>query len=101
MNGIFPGLGRPPNLASRHHIGNASRETAMTSARIIASALAAAFTSLVLTGPAPALAAGPEDSLNPPPDILITTRKDARTLGKRERYAKIEPIIRQLFDLPL
>ena len=73
----------------------------MTRARIIAAALAAAFTSLVLTGPAPALAAGPEDSVNALHDTLIITMKDGRTLGERGRYAKIEPVIRQLFDLPL
>jgi phospholipid transport system substrate-binding protein len=73
----------------------------MTRARIIASALAAAFTSLVLTGPAPALAAGPEDSVNALHDILISTMKDGRNLGERGRYAKLEPVIRQLFDLPL
>jgi ABC-type transporter MlaC component len=100
MNGIFPGLGRPPNMASRQHIGDASRETAMTRARIIASALAATFTSLVLTGHAPALAAGPEDSVNALHDTLISTMKNGRTLGERGRYAKIDPVIRQLFDLP-
>jgi len=73
----------------------------MTRPRIIAAALAAAFTSLVLTGPAPALAAGPEDSVNALHDTLIITMKDGRTLGERGRYAKIEPVIRQLFDLPL
>jgi len=72
----------------------------MTRARIIASALAATFTSLVLTGHAPALAAGPEDSVNALHDTLISTMKNGRTLGERGRYAKIDPVIRQLFDLP-
>ena len=72
----------------------------MTRARIIAAALAAAFTSLVLTGPAPALAAGPEDSVNALHDTLISTMKNGRTLGEHGRYAKIQPVIRQLFDLP-
>ena len=73
----------------------------MTRARIIASAVAATFTSLILAGHAPALAAGPEDSVNAFHDTLITTMKNGPTLGERGRYAKIEPIIRQLFDLPL
>jgi phospholipid transport system substrate-binding protein len=72
----------------------------MTRARIIASALAAAFTSLVLTGHAPALAAGPEDSVTALHGTLISTMKDGRALGERGHYAKIEPVIRQLFDLP-
>ena len=72
----------------------------MTRARIIASALAATFTSLVLTGHAPALAAGPEDSVNALHDTLISTMKNGRTLGERGRYAKIQPVVRQLFDLP-
>ena len=72
----------------------------MTRARIIAAALAAGFTSLVLTGPAPALAAGPEDSVNTLHDTLISTMKNGRTLGELGRYAKIQPVIRQLFDLP-
>ena len=72
----------------------------MTRARIIASALAATFTSLVLTGHAPALAAGPEDSVNALHDTLIITMKNGRALGESGRYAKIEPVIRQLFDLP-
>jgi phospholipid transport system substrate-binding protein len=73
----------------------------MTRARIIASAVAAAFTSFILSCHAPVLAAGPEDSVNAFHDILISTMKDGRTLGERGRYAKIEPVIRQLFDLPL
>ena len=72
----------------------------MKRARIIASALAATFTSLILTGHAPALAAGPEDSVNALHDTLISTMKNGRTLGERGRYAKIDPVIRQLFDLP-
>jgi phospholipid transport system substrate-binding protein len=72
----------------------------MTRARIIASAVAVTFTSLILTGHAPALAAGPEDSVNALHDTLIITMKNGRALGESGRYAKIEPVIRQLFDLP-
>jgi phospholipid transport system substrate-binding protein len=72
----------------------------MNKARIIASTVAAAFTFLVLTGHAPALAAGPEDSVNAFHETLISTMKNGRTLGEYGRYAKIEPVIRRLFDLP-
>jgi phospholipid transport system substrate-binding protein len=72
----------------------------MNKARSIASAVAAVFTFLVLTGHAPALAAGPEDSLNAFHETLISTMKNGRTLGEHGRYAKIEPVIRRLFDLP-
>jgi phospholipid transport system substrate-binding protein len=100
MDGILPGLRRPANLASRYGIKDDLEETAMTRERIIASALAATFTSLVLTGHVPALAAGPEDSVNALHDTLISTMKNGRTLGELGRYAKIQPVIRQLFDLP-
>jgi len=72
----------------------------MNKARIIASAVAAALTFLVLTGHAPALAAGPEDSVNAFHETLISTMKNGRILGEHGRYAKIEPVIRRLFDLP-
>jgi len=33
-------------------------------------------------------------------NTLSTTMKNGRTLGERGRHAKIEPVIRRLFDLP-
>jgi phospholipid transport system substrate-binding protein len=71
----------------------------MTRTRNIVPAIAATFIFLVLTGHAPAFAAGPEDSVNAFHETLISTMKDGRTLGESGRYAKIEPVIRQLFDL--
>jgi phospholipid transport system substrate-binding protein len=67
----------------------------MTSVRIAASVAV-----LHLTFAFSVLAAGPEDSVNAFHAILISTMKDGRTLGKSGRYARIEPVIHRLFDLP-
>ena len=66
----------------------------------MAAATIAILASLALAGRAPAQAAGPEDSVNTFHEILISTMKDGRALGERGRYARIEPVIHQLFDLP-
>src|SRR6266568_1191742 len=77
------------------------REIAMIRARIVLSAIVAAVPWMVLTSGAPALAAGPEDSVQNFHETLISAMKDARTLGESGRYARIEPVIHRLFDLPL
>ena len=71
----------------------------MCRARMAAATLAI-LASLALAGRAPAQAAGPEDSVNTFHEILINTMKDGRALGESGRYARIEPVIHQLFDLP-
>jgi phospholipid transport system substrate-binding protein len=45
-------------------------------------------------------AAGPEDSLNAFHETLISAMKDGRTLGKSGRFARIEPAVHRLFDVP-
>jgi len=72
----------------------------MTRLPIIASAAAATFIVLNLTFLVSVSAAGPEDSLNAFHETLISTMKDGRTLGKSGRYARIEPVIQRLFDVP-
>jgi len=71
----------------------------MTRARMGASA-ATALILLNLIAPASVLAAGPEDSVNALHETLISTMKDGRALGENGRYARIEPVIHRLFDLP-
>ena len=73
----------------------------MTRARTVASAAAAALIFLSLAFPACVLAAGPEDSVNAFHETLISTMKDGRTLSESGRYARIEPVVHRLFDLPL
>jgi phospholipid transport system substrate-binding protein len=73
----------------------------MIRARSVLSAVAATVALMVLTNAAPALAADPEDSVQNFHETLISAMKDGRTLGETGRYARIEPVIRRLFDLPL
>jgi phospholipid transport system substrate-binding protein len=77
------------------------REIVMIRVHIVLSAVAAAVALMVLTGGAPALAAGPEDSVQNFHETLISAMKDGRGLGESGRYARIEPVIHRLFDLPL
>jgi phospholipid transport system substrate-binding protein len=73
----------------------------MIRARTVLSAVAATVALMVLTNAAPALSASPEDSVQNFHETLISAMKDGRTLGETGRYARIEPVIRRLFDLPL
>ena len=73
----------------------------MTRIRIVATAAAATLIFLSLAFPAFVLAAGPEDSVNAFHETLIRTMKDGRTLSESGRYARIEPVVHRLFDLPL
>ena len=73
----------------------------MTRVRIVASAAAATLIFLSLVFPASVSAAGPEDSVNTFHETLISTMKDGRTLSESGRYARIEPVVHRLFDLPL
>ena len=73
----------------------------MTRVRIVASAAAATLIFLSLAFPASVSAAGPEDSVNTFHETLISTMKDGRTLSESGRYARIEPVVHRLFDLPL
>ena len=73
----------------------------MTRVRIVASAAAATLIFLSLAFPASLSAAGPEDSVNTFHETLISMMKDGRTLSESGRYARIEPVVHRLFDLPL
>ena len=73
----------------------------MTRVPIVASAAAATLIFLSLVFPASVSAAGPEDSVNTFHETLISTMKDGRTLSESGRYARIEPVVHRLFDLPL
>ncbi|HYZ42824.1 MAG TPA: ABC transporter substrate-binding protein, partial [Stellaceae bacterium] len=63
-------------------------------------AVAAAFVLVAAASRAPTLAAGPEDSVNTFHETLLGAMKQGRTLGESGRYARIEPVIRRLFDIP-
>ena len=67
----------------------------------MALAIIAILTSLALASGAPAQTAGPEDSVNSFHEALISTMKDGRALGESGRYARLQPVIYRLFDLPL
>jgi phospholipid transport system substrate-binding protein len=88
--------GRPRELSR-----GCLREIAMIRAHIIFSAVAGTVALMVLSNGTPALAAGPEDSVNIFHETLISTMKDGRALGESGRYSRIEPVIHRLFDLPL
>ena len=67
----------------------------------MALAIIAILTSLALASGAPAQTAGPEDSVNSFHEAVISTMKDGRALGESGRYARLQPVIYRLFDLPL
>ena len=62
--------------------------------------LAATFVLAILVDEVPALAAGPEDTVNGFHAVLLDTVREGRTLGESGRYARIRPVVRQVFDLP-
>ena len=62
--------------------------------------LAATFVLAILVDEAPALAAGPEDTVNGFHAVLLDPVREGRTLGESGRYARIRPVVRQVFDLP-
>jgi len=62
--------------------------------------LAATFVLAILVDEAPALAAGPEDTVNGFHAVLLDTVREGGTLGESGRYARIRPVVRQVFDLP-
>jgi len=54
----------------------------------------------IFAGHAAALAAGPEDSVHSFYDTLLGAMKEGRILGESGRYARVEPVIHRLFDIP-
>jgi phospholipid transport system substrate-binding protein len=54
----------------------------------------------IFTAAEAAQAGAPEDSVQSFYETLLGTMKDGRTLGESGRYARIEPVIRRLFDIP-
>lgn len=65
-------------------------------------ALAAILLSLTLTGlspPAVAMSNG-TDTVRSLYDTLLATMRNGPALGARGRYARIEPVVRQVFDIP-
>jgi phospholipid transport system substrate-binding protein len=48
----------------------------------------------------PSLHAGPQESVRNFYDVLLTTMKNARSLGQSGRYATLAPVVNSLFDVP-
>jgi phospholipid transport system substrate-binding protein len=70
-------------------------------ARKLATMFVAASLALpILARPASVLAADPEDSVRNLYDALLGTMKEGRVLGESGRYARIDPVIHRLFDIP-
>ena len=46
------------------------------------------------------LQTGPQDSVRSFYDVLLTTMKNAQTLGQSGRYAALAPVVNSLFDVP-
>ena len=66
-----------------------------------ASVLVAASLALaIFTASAAALAGDPEDSVRNLYETLLRTMKEGRILGESGRFARIEPVINRLFDIP-
>jgi len=70
-------------------------------ARKLATMFVAASLALpILAKPASVQAADPEDSVHNLYDALLGTMKEGRVLGESGRYARIDPLIHRLFDIP-
>ena len=70
-------------------------------ARKLATMFVAASLALpILAKPASVQAADPEDSVHNLYDALLGTMKEGRVLGESGRYARIDPVIHRLFDIP-
>ena len=70
-------------------------------ARKLATMFVAASLALpILAKPASVQAADPEDSVRNLYDALLGTMKEGRVLGESGRYARIDPVIHRLYDIP-
>ena len=88
---------------SRDWIAVVAAALSVGSSRVagVASVIFAASLALaILTGQAAALASDPEDSVRSLYDTLLGTMKQGRILGESGRFARIEPVIHRLFDIP-
>jgi phospholipid transport system substrate-binding protein len=68
--------------------------------RVRTMVLAVTFVLAILVDGAPALAAGPEDTVNGFHAVLLDAMREGRTLGESGRYARIRSVVRQVFDIP-
>lgn len=66
--------------------------------RALAAAIALFFGLFALSAP-PAMAMG-GDAVRSLYDALLTSMRNGPALGARGRYARIEPVVRQVFDIP-
>ena len=89
---------RQPRAAGKPLIG---QKAPPAWARKLATMFVAASLALpILAKPASVQAADPEDSVHNLYDALLGTMKEGRVLGESGRYARIDPLIHRLFDIP-
>ena len=69
--------------------------------RMVTALVAVSLALWILGSSAAVLAAGPEDSVHNLYVTLLGTMKEVPNLGQSGRFARIEPVVRRLFDLPL
>ena len=70
------------------------------SRRIVGLSLALSLILGMFAGSTAALAANPQDSVRGFYDTLLTTMKSGPTLGQSGRYARLAPVVDQVFDIP-
>ena len=75
------------------------RPSATGTGRKRAFAAIALCVALAALSPRPAAASGGSDTVRSLYDTLLTTMQNGPTLGPRGRYARIEPIVRRVFDM--
>ncbi|MBV8454112.1 MAG: ABC transporter substrate-binding protein [Deltaproteobacteria bacterium] len=68
--------------------------------KAIGLSLALAFTSGVLAVRAQALPVDAQSNVQGFYDVLLSTMKNGRVLGQSERYARLAPVVAQVFDVP-
>jgi len=89
---------RQPRAAGKPLIG---QKAPPAWARKLATMFVAASLALpIFAKPASVQAADPEDSVHNLYDALLGTMKEGRVLGESGRYARIDPLIHRLFDIP-
>ena len=69
-------------------------------ARMISLCLALAFAACLRAESAVALAADPQANVRGFYDTILSTMKNGRILGQSGRYARLAPVVQQVFDVP-
>ena len=89
---------RQPRAAGKPLIGQKAPPAWVR--KLVTMFVAASLALSIFARPALVLAADPEDSVRNLYDALLSTMKEGRVLGESGRYARLEPVIHRLFDIP-